>query len=386
MIDELTSSPWLGPSSRSMVAAVTPYVSWISAAAAQAEETASQARAAAAAYETAFTMTVPPPVIAANRVLLMTLIATNFFGQNTPAIAATEAQYMEMWAQDAAAMYGYAGSSALATQLTRFTAPPNTTTPDGGARPVRRGCPGHRHAGRRLRADRRRPRSRELLSAAAGHGSEQVASSAASTNLAVVDLQTQLQDFLNMGLPTPTNNWFGVSPPLSNPMLKQTLQAYFGLGIGNFGLSASASRRTTVPRNNGRFGRCLVPDTAICRPWAPVGGVVFTGDGVGLASAIQIGGLSVPASWGNRRCRRVGARRPRRLPNRPPPRRYRQLRRHAGGANAGPAGVNAALRGVPLGSAARAPARGQPGCPVRIPLQRAQPGRRRQDETRRAAK
>ena len=48
-------------------------------------------------------MTVPPPVIAANRVLLMTLIATNFFGQNTPAIAATDAQYMEMWAQDAAA-------------------------------------------------------------------------------------------------------------------------------------------------------------------------------------------------------------------------------------------------------------------------------------------
>jgi len=63
---------------------------------------------AATAYETAFMMTVPPPVIAANRALLMALIATNFFGQNTPAIMATEAQYMEMWAQDAAAMYGYA--------------------------------------------------------------------------------------------------------------------------------------------------------------------------------------------------------------------------------------------------------------------------------------
>jgi PPE-repeat protein len=35
------------------------------------------------------------------------LIATNFFGQNTPAIAATEAQYTEMWAQDVAAMAGY---------------------------------------------------------------------------------------------------------------------------------------------------------------------------------------------------------------------------------------------------------------------------------------
>ena len=56
-------------------------------------------------------MTVPPPVIAANRVLLANLIATNFLGQNTPAIAVTEAQYAEMWAQDAGAMYTYAASS-----------------------------------------------------------------------------------------------------------------------------------------------------------------------------------------------------------------------------------------------------------------------------------
>ncbi len=41
----------------------------------------------------------------------MTLIATNLLGHNTPAIAATEAQYVEMWAQDVAAMFGYAASS-----------------------------------------------------------------------------------------------------------------------------------------------------------------------------------------------------------------------------------------------------------------------------------
>ena len=57
-------------------------------------------------------MTVPPPVIAANRTQLASLIATNVLGQNTPAIAANEAQYGEMWAQDAAAMYGYAANSA----------------------------------------------------------------------------------------------------------------------------------------------------------------------------------------------------------------------------------------------------------------------------------
>ncbi|AFE14041.1 PPE family protein [Mycobacterium tuberculosis RGTB423] len=128
-ISELTGAYWAGPAAASMVAAVTPYVAWLSATAGQAEQAGMQARAAAAAYELAFAMTVPPPVVVANRALLVALVATNFFGQNTPAIAATEAQYAEMWAQDAAAMYAYAGSAAIATELTPFTAAPVTTSP-----------------------------------------------------------------------------------------------------------------------------------------------------------------------------------------------------------------------------------------------------------------
>jgi PPE-repeat protein len=130
-ISELTGGPWLGASSAEMTAATTPYLEWMTTAAAQAEQTATQARAAAAAYETAFALTVPPAVIAANRSLLMTLIATNVLGQNTAAIAATEVQYAEMWAQDATAMYGYAGSAAAASTLTPFTSPPPTTNQAG---------------------------------------------------------------------------------------------------------------------------------------------------------------------------------------------------------------------------------------------------------------
>ena len=81
-IAELTGGPWIGPTSVTMLSAVAPYINWLSTTAAQAEETANQARAAVAAYEAAFAMTVPPPVIEANRALLMALIATNFFGQN----------------------------------------------------------------------------------------------------------------------------------------------------------------------------------------------------------------------------------------------------------------------------------------------------------------
>ena len=123
----------VGPSSTAMAAAATPYLAWMSATAGQAEEAAAQARAAASAYQSALTAMVPPAMIAANRTQLASLTATNILGQNTPAIAANEAQYGEMWAQDATAMYGYAGNSAAASTLTQFTAAPQTTSLAGSA-------------------------------------------------------------------------------------------------------------------------------------------------------------------------------------------------------------------------------------------------------------
>ena len=132
-IQSLTVGSWAGPSSVAMAAAATPYVAWITATGAQAELAASQAKIAAGAYETAFAAMVPPPVIAANRALLAALVATNILGQNTAAIAAAEIHYAEMWAQDAAGMYAYAGSSSTASQLTSFTEPPQTTNATAAA-------------------------------------------------------------------------------------------------------------------------------------------------------------------------------------------------------------------------------------------------------------
>ena len=106
-------------------------LAWLQATAAQAAEAATQATAAASAYEAAFAAHVPPVEIAANRSQLAQLVATNIFGQNTPAIAATEAQYGEMWAQDGLAMDSYAGSSLAASQVTPFTQPPQITNAGG---------------------------------------------------------------------------------------------------------------------------------------------------------------------------------------------------------------------------------------------------------------
>lgn len=133
VITGLTSEEWMGPAAASMGAAAAPYVQWMASTGALAQQASAQAAAAAAAYEAAFAMTVPPAEVAANRALLAALVATNFLGQNTPAIAATEALYGEMWAQDAAAMYGYAGSSAAASTLTPFDQPVQTTNPAGPA-------------------------------------------------------------------------------------------------------------------------------------------------------------------------------------------------------------------------------------------------------------
>ncbi|MGB6148724.1 MAG: PPE family protein, partial [Mycolicibacter algericus] len=128
----LAAGSWTGPAAAAMAAAAQPYVTWLRGTGAQAEQTARQAAAAAEAYVTALAAVVPPPVIAANRVLLNELVATNFFGQNSPAIGEAERQYAEMWAQDAAAMYRYASSSAAASSmLSAFSRPPQTTNTSG---------------------------------------------------------------------------------------------------------------------------------------------------------------------------------------------------------------------------------------------------------------
>lgn len=125
VITALANGSWSGPASSSMVAAATPYVEWLTAAAGQAALAGAQARAAATAFEAAQTATVHPAAVTANRTSLMALVATNILGQNTPAIFENEFLYMEMWARDVAAMIGYhTGATAVASTLTPFSLPP----------------------------------------------------------------------------------------------------------------------------------------------------------------------------------------------------------------------------------------------------------------------
>jgi PPE-repeat protein len=280
VISELTSGAWSGPSSMSMAAAAGPYVEWLSSTAAQAEQTSAQAAAAAAAYDAAFALTVPPPVIAANRSLLMTLLATNFFGQNTPAITATEAQYAEMWAQDAVAMYVYAGSSASATVLTPFTSPNQNTDPGGTASQA------------------------AAASQATGTsaGNAQSAISAASQAVSGATAPAQSGDALNtlsnlisvfLSAPSDLATLFGVIPmdALSGPV---------DLPIAYLGTIGGLRTDDTISGWEGTEGwpgtDDVPPEQFQARITNP-GAFGASGPSASLGQANTIGALSVPSNW-----------------------------------------------------------------------------------------
>jgi PPE-repeat protein len=311
-ISELTDDAWVGPSSTAMEAAATPYLAWMNATAGQAEEAAGQARAAASAYQSALTAMVPPAMIAANRTQLASLTATNILGQNTPAIAANEAQYGEMWAQDATAMYGYAGSSAAASHVTPFTAPPSTTNPAGAAGQAAAVTQASGTAtGNGVQS------ALSQLSSTISSTLQNLASPAASSTSST-SLSSWLTSFLNdLGLTSSSTSTgtgsLGLGPTTSG-LLQSLLFEPVSLG-GLFGLFMGIDAMgplITTPMNIG-LTQAMTPVAAALPPVAALpgaaaaagmgaaeglGGFAGLGGMAGLGQAASVGALSVPQSWG----------------------------------------------------------------------------------------
>jgi PPE-repeat protein len=249
-------------------------------------------------------MTVPPPVIVANRVLLAALVATNFFGQNTPAIMATEAQYMEMWAQDAAAMYGYAASSAVASVLTPYNSPPNTSTPDAVANQAAAvtqaaATPAGNSA---QNAAASIPQLLQSIPQLLQSFALQQLSGYTFQNWPFTLIQNQIKAFLTYGFPSPTNNWAGLAPGQYNAA-RQAIQAYFGVGIGNFGWGIGQQTFQGLGTTAGAAGAWFPTPQFAGLHFGGAFGVNAVSGGNGgavLASAGQagkVGMLSVPANW-----------------------------------------------------------------------------------------
>ena len=131
----LAGQAWQGAASAAMLTTAARYSGYLTTAATQAQTAAAQAQAVASEFESALAAMVHPAMVSANRNELVQLVVSNLFGQNAPAIAATESDYEQMWAQDVAAMVGYHGGvSAAAAQLsTRAAALPNLSAQISGA-------------------------------------------------------------------------------------------------------------------------------------------------------------------------------------------------------------------------------------------------------------
>jgi PPE-repeat protein len=116
-----------------MSASAAPYLAWLRTTSQQAQQVAASAQAAAGAFNSASASVIPTAQVFANRTRLAQLLATNGFGRNLPAIAATEADYQVMWANNAAAMTRYQAAATQATNLPQFTSPASTMNPSAQA-------------------------------------------------------------------------------------------------------------------------------------------------------------------------------------------------------------------------------------------------------------
>ncbi len=296
VITQLVSDEWMGPASTSMASAAQQYVSWLTTTAAQAEQAATQARTAAAAYEQAFMATVAPPLVAANRAETAAAVQANVFGQYTPLISQLEAQYGEMWAQDAAAMYTYAGQSAAATQVSPFASPAATTNPAGTAAQAA--------AVNNAAATSTASSTQSILSQLTSSlpSSLQGLASPAATATPTESLLQSVYAFIfgTSTLPTNLSAFVSAYSPYASFFYNTEGLPYFSIGMGNnfvqiaktTGLLSGAAPAAAKPAELGGLGGL--------GGMLGGGGGAAAGPGVaaGLGNAGSIGGkLAVPPSW-----------------------------------------------------------------------------------------
>jgi PPE-repeat protein len=226
--------------------------------------------------------------------LLMALIATNFFGQNTPAIMATEAQYMEMWAQDAAAMYGYAAASATASALNPFLEPPKTTNPGGvtgqAAALAQAVATPAGNSASTVSGISMAPMVSALLTTLASPTSTATSTSELASLLSSLGFSSSALPSWAVGPSGLIATVFGNSSNIWNSV---TNYPYFALGSANSLLSVGAGLTPGAPAPNPALGGALAPPGAYGGAWNAPGAAVSAS----LGKAGTIGGLSVPQSW-----------------------------------------------------------------------------------------
>src|SRR5271166_5911604 len=285
LVTNLVTGSWLGPSSARMASATAPYIAWLHGTAATAAQTGVQAQAAAAAYQTAYASMVPLPTIAENRAELATLVANNFLGQNTGAIATNEAQYLEYWIQDALGMDTYQLNSQTASALPAQSAAPQ----------VANGALASTAAAAATPADATSTVILQLIADVALLFGDKAATPA----LSFADLPTWLGGVATAVAGNPTAALLPVQTSYYMGMLASTPARMF-MSSGSSASSGAAgstlaSTSDTLMANVGKF-----VDGKLANVVGGVGGQLRSwGSNIAasLAHAQHVGGLSVPNAW-----------------------------------------------------------------------------------------
>ena len=297
-ITQLASDEWNGPASAAMASAAQPYITWMQETAAQAEQAAAQAQAAVAAYEQAFAATVAPPLVAANRAETAAAVQANVFGQYTALIAQLEAQYGEMWAQDAAAMYSYAGQSASASQVTPFATPAATTNPGGTATQAAAVS----QATGTSAASSSQSILQQLTSSMPSSLQSLASPAATPAATGLTPLQTLYSlIFGTTVLPTNLSALVTNYSPYASLFYNTEGLPYFSVGMGNFGVQ--------IAKSAGMLGGAAPAAAApALHGLSGLGGALGGGGAAGAGAAAHsisaisggagsVGKLAVPASW-----------------------------------------------------------------------------------------
>ncbi|MGH3969240.1 MAG: PPE family protein, SVP subgroup, partial [Mycobacterium sp.] len=212
-----------------------------------------------------------------------------------------EAHYGEMWAQDAAAMYGYSGQSAAAAKVPAFTAPAQTTNPAalaGQAATVAQATGTSAGTGTQTTLSQ--------LTSAVPTALQQLASPASATSSSSTSGLSGITSLLtggssgNTALDNLWNEW-GPNANIWNTifssgfyMPSNTMGAFTSLlGAGAAGNAAGGALGQAATGGVG---------AGLAGPLGGLGGLGGLGSGAGAASAAlgqapSIGSLSVPPGW-----------------------------------------------------------------------------------------
>jgi PPE-repeat protein len=218
-------------------------------------------------------------------------------GQNTGIIAQLQAQYGEMWAQNASAMYTYAGQNATLSKMTSYSSPPQVASPTAGAtqgasNAVATGTSAGTAQNALSQVMSNNTSTLQSLASPSTITSNQTLASGLSGFFSEIWFLLTGQTLLASNLGQLLNGY----APFASFFYNTEGLPYFSVGMGNFGVQMAKSAGVL----GGAAPAAAKAATGAAQGLGGLGAALGGGGGqvaAGLGSGAHVAGLSVPQSW-----------------------------------------------------------------------------------------